>query len=439
MVRVLLLAWLGAAVAEAPVDGVVLLSRRGWQTQEAHLVESLRIYTRDLNLRLETDLLPHEAASAGEQLRTAEARCGRDVAMVLWFSVQPSGAALNGLRCEGKDLRTMNLEGRGADLVSHAFALRVRALLVPALRAGIAANAVNAASGERERSGKAGPGEDAGRIGTEAGKASSPPAPVEARRVSPVVPLETTSAVKPAERAAAPGPAATAAAASAPSTTAPAAPTSAPSTDPLRQPEPEPVAALAVRAGRASSQPSPPPTSPSQIRESGRWGEIGLAGRGQLSTGAGAQGAGVEGYLGLASTSLAWSLAAGWLSLEARQNSEARLRWSEGFAEVRATYWVAAEAWWVGFGGGIGARLWNLEATDLDSPDAAQRPTRRLWSAAASGHLRLRHLIAGGWWWDVAASGETALPRRRFNGEGANLADTGYLRGALGIGLVLTF
>lgn len=120
--------------------GVVLLSRRRWLAQESRLVASLHIYIRDLNLTIETHLLPHEATSAEEQARFAQESCEPEVAMVFWFGQDDTGPVLTTLRCTPRETRVLPLPAGAAerhdlDVLAHGLALRLRSMLVLGPRA----------------------------------------------------------------------------------------------------------------------------------------------------------------------------------------------------------------------------------------------------------------------------------------------------------------
>jgi hypothetical protein len=125
--------------AETTGAGVVLLSRRRWLAQESRLVASLHIYIRDLNLTIETHLLPHEASSAEEQTRFAQESCEPEVVMVLWFGQDDAGPVLTTLRCAPREMRVLPLppgtaDRQDLDVLAHGLALRLRSMLAVAPR-----------------------------------------------------------------------------------------------------------------------------------------------------------------------------------------------------------------------------------------------------------------------------------------------------------------
>lgn len=121
------LASLSAVAAER--SGVLLLERPGYRSEEAALLEALRIYTRDLGRPVRLDG-GAPASESAEELARARAR-GRTagVEIVLWLAGEGREPALYALRLEPAELRSTPLGAGEIDIEARTLALKVRALL----------------------------------------------------------------------------------------------------------------------------------------------------------------------------------------------------------------------------------------------------------------------------------------------------------------------
>jgi len=421
------LAGLGAASGTvdgpaSPAAGVVLLSRRDWRAQEARLVESLHIYIRDLNLTIETHLIPREAQSPEEQGRFADLRCEPEVVMVFWFGQDESGPGLTTLRCEPREVRMLPLpadasQKRDLDVVAHGLALKLRAMLVgPPREPQVAARA--------EASTTAPPGPPLPPTTNVARPSPAAMPPTNVARPSP--------AATPPATAARPSPAATL-----PTTAARPVPSSPQEPPPSAPPAEEPASAAATpslpteTAVAARAATSADTASPARL--------VGLRGFGSLANGQRADGLGVALVLG----SL-WRRHGAELALAAAQ-LQGKERASTDTAPA-LTWWVASAhlAWSArGHVGGLGLESGLLVGASrfaLSASGPAERAgTRAAWTADVGLQALARwplgeHLAA-----DASLAVVLGLPRQRFTLDGVTEADGGLVRARASVGIAYLF
>ena len=111
---------------------LVLCEQPGWRPEEESLVAALHVYTRDLNLALLT--VPEAGVTSEQaQLRAAQARCGPNVVMVIWFGRELGAPTLKALACADRSLRKEPLSPpEDLSLASQTLALKLRGLLAVA-------------------------------------------------------------------------------------------------------------------------------------------------------------------------------------------------------------------------------------------------------------------------------------------------------------------
>lgn len=128
----LVLPLLIASPAWATDAGMLLLERAGWQTEEAALIQALRIYTQDLEVPFRTDLLP-AAKSVREEVAVAARACESKsdrLDVVLWFGRERATPSLLAYHCATRDLREAPCSpAEDLDLATQTLALKVRWLL----------------------------------------------------------------------------------------------------------------------------------------------------------------------------------------------------------------------------------------------------------------------------------------------------------------------
>ena len=383
-----------AAEAGNP-EAAVLLARRGWQSHEAKLVESLRILTRDLNLRLETDILPYE------QVRVARSRCGPEVTVVFWFNGPQADSSLAVLRCSSLELRSLSYGNtKERVLASHTLALKLRALL---------------AEGGAQRA-----------------KPAEAVAPADAR--------SATSPAPPALRE--PSPAAAAAAAPPPPAPAPAAPAAPVTAAILSTPEETRIDPTTApeRSGAATvaKVPAPAPAEePRAVISAGApfvrlaWVGVGFQ-EGRLL------GQGAEIALGVfLKQRFRLDLEGGWIrfadvrTTASSPSSAADLHLDDLAFHLYAG-WLPLQrsSWELAVGPRLGLHVYGAEAASADRHGIV-----RALSVSLGPCVSIRGAITRYLTWVLEVAVETQIPRRQFALDGVAGADVGWVQGGLTAGL----
>lgn len=118
-----------STIAEAAPQRILLLSQPAWSTQEAALVESLRIYTRDLSCSIVVSAAPRTSLGVLAPQQIVAQGVGAKASVVAWFA-DAAGLQLFSLRVATGDIQATLLDpSSDPSSAAPSLALKLRALL----------------------------------------------------------------------------------------------------------------------------------------------------------------------------------------------------------------------------------------------------------------------------------------------------------------------